>query len=164
MVITATGHRPTKLFIGDIDPYGQKAQDILMEFAVEKIRELGEIDYHFISGMALGWDQAVARAALRLGFTFTAAIPFFGQESKWPKSSQREYRDLIHQAKEVVTVSDGRYAPWKMQVRNEWMVDRADVVLALWDGSNGGTANCVRYAEKNDANIINVWKDWIGER
>lgn len=34
------------------------------------------------------------------------------------------------------------------QQRNQWMVDRADAVLAVWDGSPGGTANCVNYARK----------------
>ena len=37
-----------------------------------------------ISGMALGWDQAVARATADLGIPWVAAITFEGQESKWP--------------------------------------------------------------------------------
>ncbi|MFZ2410072.1 MAG: hypothetical protein WAW23_00725, partial [Candidatus Methanoperedens sp.] len=32
------------------------------------------------------------------------------------------------------------------QRRNEFMVDAADVLAAFFDGSPGGTANCVRYA------------------
>lgn len=29
-----------------------------------------------------------------------------------------------------------------MQKRNEYMVDLADKVVAVWDGSKGGTDNC----------------------
>ena len=46
----------------------------------------------------------------------------------------------------VYVCSRGGYAGWKMNYRNTWMVDRADAVLAVWDGSSGGTANCVNYA------------------
>jgi O-acetyl-ADP-ribose deacetylase (regulator of RNase III) len=34
------------------------------------------------------------------------------------------------------------------QRRNERMVDLSDMVAAFWDGSSGGTGNCVRYAQK----------------
>jgi uncharacterized phage-like protein YoqJ len=45
-----------------------------------------------------------------------------------------------------------------MQRRNEWMVERADVILALWNGSSGGTANCVAYARQRGSRIVNVWE------
>ena len=34
------------------------------------------------------------------------------------------------------------------------MVDNADKVIAVWDGSKGGTYNCVKYAEKQNKEII----------
>ena len=61
---------------------------------------------------------------------------------------------------EVVFVSEPGYAAWKMQVRNKWMVDNSDLVLALWNGTDGGTANCVRYAEKVGKPITNLWERW----
>ena len=42
-------------------------------------------------------------------------------------------------------VSNGPYTSAAMQVRNEWMADHCDVLLALWNGTPGGTANCLRY-------------------
>lgn len=66
----------------------------------------------------------------------------------WPESSQQVYRDLRSKCAEVVIVCPGEYAPAKMQKRNEWMVRESDFILACWDGSPGGTANCVRYGEK----------------
>ena len=41
-----------------------------------------------------------------------------------------------------------------MQTRNEWMVDKADVVIACFDGTNGGTANCVNYAREKNKELI----------
>jgi uncharacterized phage-like protein YoqJ len=41
-----------------------------------------------------------------------------------------------------------------MQKRNEWMVDHADAVIAVWDGSPSGTANCIGYARKKRRPIL----------
>jgi len=40
------------------------------------------------------------------------------------------------------------------QLRNEFMVDAADVLAAFFDGSPGGTANCVRYASKIGKRVV----------
>jgi uncharacterized phage-like protein YoqJ len=62
-----------------------------------------------------------------------------------------------------VIVCEGGYHPDKLQKRNIWMVDRSTAVLALWDGSKGGTANCVKYAEKVSVPVFNVWPGWLNE-
>ncbi len=154
MIIAATGHRPDKL--GGYDP---KIADQLMVLAAVTLRKLQSTEV--ISGMALGWDQAVAKAAVSCKIPFIAAVPFAGQELKWPQESQTTYRYLMQCAARVEIVCEGGYAPWKMQVRNQWMVDNADKMLALWDGSSGGTANCLKYAEKKQKPIENVWPDWV---
>jgi uncharacterized phage-like protein YoqJ len=35
-----------------------------------------------------------------------------------------------------------------MQRRNVWMVDRARLMLSVWDGTPGGTGNCMDYVEQ----------------
>jgi hypothetical protein len=47
-----------------------------------------------------------------------------------------------------------------MQIRNEWMVDHCTHVAALWDGSPGGTGNCIRYVRKIGRPFDNLWQDW----
>lgn len=101
-----------------------------------------------ISGMALGVDQWAAEAALFLGIPLVAAIPFKGQEKLWPAWQQRHYNDLLDKATKVQVVCLGDYHATKMQARNEWMVDHCGLMLAYWNGSAGGTANCIRYARK----------------
>lgn len=50
--------------------------------------------------------------------------------------------------------------PKAMQIRNEWIVDRADRIIALWDGSFGGTHNCITYANKRKVPVDNLWDAW----
>lgn len=154
--IAATGHRPGKA--GD---YGRASRLELTRLARQGLREIGATK--IITGMALGWDQAVAMAAFLNGIPFTAAIPFPGQENRWPERSQRFYTGLVERAAEVVFVSD-RFTSRAMQKRNEWMVDRADRMLALWDGNiGGGTANCIVYAERKGVPFTNMWRRYRGD-
>lgn len=153
MIISGTGHRPDKL-----GGYSDKAHDELTNVAIAYLQEAKPTKV--ISGMALGWDTALADAAVLLGIPLVAAIPFEGQESRWPIHSRARFNYLRSRATEEVIVSEGGYAAWKMQVRNEWMVDNSDLVVALWNGTDGGTANCVRYAEKKGKPIVNLWEKY----
>lgn len=144
-IVAFTGHRPDKLGgYGSVNPF----RDRLKEKLARRLTELRveHSDLCCISGMALGFDQWAAKVCLDLKIPFTAAIPFAGQESRWPAESQAVYRALLARAVDVVVVNKGSYAPQKMQVRNEFMVDRCNLLLGAWDGTAGGTANCVRYA------------------
>lgn len=126
---------------------------------------------HFASGGALGFDQVAASAIIRLkeqGFpvTLTFALPFPGFETRWPDHSQATLKNLCQRADKVVYVdNDPRYFPWKMNRRNEYMVDRAQTVIALMypDVKRGGTLNAVKYAEKKgkDTMVINPTKEPI---
>lgn len=151
MRICGTGHRPDKL-----GGYTKQAAQRLRRIATAWIEE-NKPDA-VVSGMALGWDTALAKAAIISGVPLIAAVPFKGQESRWPAESQDTFNKLLSVAKEIVYVSDGGYAAWKMQVRNRWMVDNTDAVLALYNGDlSGGTYNCVTYASEKQKQIFNLW-------
>lgn len=156
MIVAATGHRPGKL-----GGHGHQVQCDLVDLGMRYV-SAARPDM-VISGMALGWDMAIAEAARNYQVPFIAAIPFYTQHAAWPKESQERYFNLLRQAHSVVIVCPGEYASWKMQRRNEWMVDHADRVVALWDCQqvSGGTANCVRYAERAGKPIDNLWDEWV---
>jgi uncharacterized phage-like protein YoqJ len=142
MIVAFTGHRPDKLGGYKIpnDTYirvYQKIESALKELKPEKV----------ITGMALGVDQWAAAIAYKMKIPFLAAIPFEKQESKWPEQSQQAYRLLRKLATEEVIVCPGGYSADKMQTRNKWMVDHCDKLIAIFDGSKGGTGNCVDYAK-----------------
>jgi Uncharacterized protein conserved in bacteria len=87
----------------------------------------------------------------------TRCYSFFGQESQWPQKSQEHFKWLFYQCSGQIVVSEGGYSPYKMQVRNEWMVDHSERIAALWDGSKGGTGNCIKYAQNKNKTIDNLW-------
>ena len=150
MIVAGTGHRPDKL--GGYGASTVRRLTLFARFVLEGVGPDG-----VISGMALGWDMALAEAALDLGIPLLAALPFRGQEARWPEASQARYRGLLARASRIEIVCEGGYSAWKMQARNEWMVDHCDLLLALWDGSSGGTANCVRYARRVERPRLDLW-------
>lgn len=152
-ILAGTGHRPDKL-----GGYSQRVDDQLVRVALRGIEK--HQPTKVISGMALGWDMALAEAALQLSVPFLAAVPFAGQERLWPKATQDRYKRLLKAAAEVVVVCEGGYAAWKLQTRNIWMVDHCGILLALWNGTAGGTKNCLDYAKKVERIVDNVWPLW----
>lgn len=116
----------------------------------------------FISGMALGVDMWAAEIVLEMPklvpemkLKLIAAVPCDGQDKLWRPEMRKRYQDILSRAAEVVVVSPGPYAAWKMQRRNQWMVDNSSLVIAVWDGSPGGTANCISYARRRG---VKIWR------
>jgi uncharacterized phage-like protein YoqJ len=142
MIIGVTGHRPDKL--GGYRP--NETQMKVRQAITAKLVELKP--EKLVTGMALGVDQWAAEACIFLGIPFIAAVPFEGQHLAWPAESQQRWLDLIAKAAEVVHVCSPGYAVWKMQTRNKWIVDHCDLLLGVWDGTPGGTKNCLDYADK----------------
>ncbi len=158
MTIAVSGHRPDKLN-NDYDGTGVLSERIYDELAkiVLRNKEKHGDDLRLITGMALGVDTIFAWVAIDLKVKFTAAVPFAGQERKWPETSQKVYRDLVNNPLcTIKTVSLGTYSVDKMQIRNEWMVDNCDGLIAVWDGSSGGTFNCVKYAQIKKKPIVRI--------
>lgn len=152
-IVAFAGHRPDKLPNKETG-YNlpnptyihicQQLEKTLLELKPDKA----------ISGMALGVDSYAANVCIKLGIPFIAAIPFIGQEKMWPDKSKKAYHALLSKAAEKVIVCEGAYAPYKMQIRNEWMVNNADILIGVWDGSKGGTGNCIEYAKSIGKKII----------
>ena len=150
MIVAFSGHRPNKLggFSLPNPTYVYVCQQIektLLDLKPEKV----------ISGMALGVDQWAAHVAYKLGIPFLAAVPFEGQEKAWPQASQSIYNLLLSKAAERVVVCEGGYSADKMQRRNEFMCDKCDKLIAIYNGdTSGGTYNCVSYAKSIGKEII----------
>lgn len=147
--VAFTGHRLNKV--------GKHEAQI--KFALRRsLKEMKELhgNIRAISGMAVGVDQWAAEVCIELGIPFLAAVPFKGQESVWPEKGQKHYHELLKKAKKIKYVCEPGYGAWKMQKRNEWMVDHCDLLIAVWNGTPGGTANCVKYAGKANRQIYLV--------
>jgi uncharacterized phage-like protein YoqJ len=158
MKIHVTGHRPPKIPWGSKDPLRLALRSEMRKLIVQLQPEI------CITGMAIGVDQDFALECVALGFPFLAAVPFEGQEQRWPAAAQREYHELLQLAAQVVYVSEPGYENWKMNKRNKWMSDEvgdSGAVIAVWDGSDGGTSNCVKYAESIERAIYRIDPDVV---
>ncbi len=157
--IAGTGHRPQKLGgFQDISNINRK----LLNVARAMLEELQP--RAVLSGMALGWDQALALAAIELQFPLKAVVAFNGMENAWPWESKQVYYQILEQAKVVTVVSPEGYHPSKLHIRNHYLVDNSDLMVALWNGDkSGGTASCIEYAKRQNKPIHNVWAKWEKE-
>lgn len=141
--IAVTGHRPQQLGAEWAlkGPYSDFIRGELKKYLLKYTPK------QVISGMALGADQLFVQVALELKIPVLAAVPCFEQESKWPKSSKDLYYELLGNS--LVTeyvVTPTYYTSSVMQIRNEYMVDNCDLLLAVFNGTRGGTKNCIDYA------------------
>lgn len=150
MIIAGTGHRPDKLGGYNNESF-LRVVNLCENYLIRNRPEL------VISGCALGFDMSLFKAAINLNIPVLAAIPFKGQEVKWSDKLRKYYFNLLYHAKEIVYVCEPGYSKWKFQKRNEYMVDNCDKLVACWDGSEGGTANCIQYAEKSGKAIDNIF-------
>ena len=153
MTVAVTGHRPNKL------NYEYNGEGEVSSWIKERIKQkLYTIEADTcISGMALGVDMLFAECAIDLKLDLIAAIPCRNQEKVWPQLSQNRYNQILNYDRcQKVLVNDVEYQPWVMQKRNEWMVDNCNVLLAVWDGSSGGTKNCIDYAHKVNKSILHI--------
>ena len=155
-IICFTGHRPASL------GWGYDYTDSRWVALKNRIKEtLIDINCtHAISGMALGVDTVAALAVLELksegrNIWLGCAIPCQKHSSRWTNESKKLYDSILSLADKVHLVSDSPYSASLMQIRNEFMVDKSDLVIAVYNGNkSGGTANCVRYAKSVGKEII----------
>lgn len=142
-----TGHRPNKLGGYKPDAILNMKVKAALSLAINEFADKhGRNNVSFITGMALGVDQWAADILIDEDLPFIAAIPCKGQESQWPEKAQDHYHFILSLATQVVCLAE-KYTHECMNDRNRWMVDHADHVLAIWDGTPGGTGQCVGYAQ-----------------
>ena len=139
MKLMITGHRPDKL-----GGYGMDSATVAhVEKELRKIvSALDPATDTAISGMAQGADQLFVKICFEFGIRVSAYIPFTGQDSRWPKKAQDEYRALLRRC-ETVTTCTPHASKDAFNLRNALMIRAADAAIAVWDGSRGGTGNTV---------------------
>ena len=139
-----TGHRPQKL------ERSERAIKKDLERAIQGAISSGFTT--FITGMAYGVDLWAAEIVLRLRernpeLHLIAAVPFEGFDSRWSREWKSVYDEVLAQADLVKYICPG-YNPGAYQRRNEWMVDHAARVIAVFNGEPSGTKNTIDYATK----------------
>ncbi len=152
-----TGHRPGKL------PWGTNEADPRCAALKASIaRELEGLYQrgcrHFLSGMAQGCDLYFAEGVLALrdihpDVTLEGAVPCPGQADRWPEGERRRWRAILD-ACDVETVVQRHYDRFCMHRRDRYMVDRSRCILAVFDGTPGGTRYTLNYAMDRRLEIL----------
>ena len=155
--VAFTGYRPQKM------PFGFNEEDNrCVDFKLRlynMITNLIDQGYtHFISGGAMGMDMYAAEAVLKLkdkypDITLEMVSPFDNQSAKWAPQYQRRLRQLFEQA-DMITATGHEYTRSALFVRNIYLVNNADILLAAYDGQPGGTQMTVQYAEQMGIQVL----------
>ena len=158
-VCCCTGHRPKSF------PFAYGADKLKHKTYLKELLQKIETAIsvygitHFISGMALGADLDFAEVVLKLKkkyrITFECAVPCPNQTVKWGDKDKLRYEKILKHADEVNVLSE-RYTPECMLKRNRYMVDKSELVIAVFNGiQSGGTWYTINYA-KNQSKHIEV--------
>ena len=156
MICAFTGHRPQRL------PWGGREEDPRcaalkqqMDAAIQQAAACG--CETFLCGMARGCDTWFAEAVLARGLRLEAVIPCPEQADRWPKADKERYRKLLLQCA-VIRVLENGYSEGCMLRRNRAMVDMADLLITVYDGTGGGTGSTVAYAKEKGVELIPLWR------
>lgn len=154
-----TGYRPEKL------PYGTNERHAdcicLKEELLRQVYSAIEDGMtYFICGGAQGVDTFAAEAVLcvqkaRPEIVLEIAAPFLGQERTWAPRHQARYHAILDKAQRITYISDTPAVEHFFK-RNRYIVDHADRIVAVFDGKRGGTAQTVRYAEKQGKQLVRL--------
>lgn len=155
--IALTGHRPQKLAGYNLNqPYYKKMHAKLVDIIEQTIQSHPDTTIWVHSGMALGADTVWGFAAKTAianhpGLVkFHAEIPIMTQADKWFNQLDKDRWKILYDLADEKTIYAEAYSPVVMQERNVGMIDHADALIAIWDGSKSGTANAVKYARTKD--------------
>jgi uncharacterized phage-like protein YoqJ len=149
-VCSFTGYRSQKLHqaLGDND-----IEELKDKLRAEISGLLNRDFTVFRCGMALGADMLFADVVLEFkrrypGVRLEAVIPCLGQDKAWNEKQREKYHYLIENANQVILVSNSDYFDGCMQIRNRYLAENCDLLLAVFDGKRGGTMQTVEYAKK----------------
>jgi len=155
MRVVVTGHRPKKLPGGYAwaHPDNIRIMDWISSVLNElKFKKTLTDSIMAGTGMAIGVDQMFAAQCKEHHIPFIAFVPCVEQDKMWPQSSKDLYKNILDSAAQTIMVTNEPYTHGCMQTRNLAMRDWAkkdmrNLLLAVWDGTPGGTGNMVKACE-----------------
>lgn len=108
--------------------------------------------------MALGIDMLCAELVLSLkdkylNIQLECAIPCKNQTLNWQIKNIIRYNQIISKADLITFVSYKNYYKRCMKKRNKYMVDKSNLLIAIYNGCAGGTKQTIEYARQQNINI-----------
>lgn len=160
-----TGHRPTRFSFkyDEINPTCIELKKVLAE-QIDFLYRQGITDFY--TGCALGIDLWAGETVLALmelhpEIKLHCVVPFAAQDQKWTPEQQARYHALLDRSGDVFLTQE-KYSRDCYYIRNRYLVDHADVVLAVYDmqaNKRSGTGYTVHYAQTQGKPIIAIDPD-----
>ena len=147
-VVAFTGHRS----------YNHEACSALHDCVVRLYAEGART---FRVGMAEGFDLAAAEAVVNLmaqheDVVLEAYIPYPSFAARFSTIDHERYNQIISKCSRVVYVAEA-YHPAVYRLRNDMLVDEAQVVVAWWNGRASGTGYTVGKGRSRRCRIMNLY-------
>lgn len=150
-----TGHRPEKLWMPEAEVV------VKLRCAIQKAIDSGFKT--FISGMSRGVDIWAAEVVLAFRKTnpcihLICALPHPDFEVRWDAEWKARYRAVLRQT-DLIRIICPEFGMAAYMERNTWMVNRSSLVIAFYNGANGGTKRTIKYAQTQGVRVWNVYDD-----
>lgn len=118
----------------------------------------------FLSGFADGADLLFADAVVELSqlyghISLEAVLPYKGRL----RNPDTEFQRLIGACRKISWMQE-EYSKYSFHQRNRVLVNASSLVIAVYDGSSGGTGYTVNYARKQGREIHIIHPFEIGEK
>lgn len=114
-----------------------------------------------LSCIADGADQLFAQAVLELGGRLEVVVPATKYREALPPECWPTYDLLFGKASQIHQLDFTESTSEAHQAASEYMVDHADIIVAVWDGlparAFGGTADVVDYARRTGQPVEVIW-------
>ena len=162
LVAAFTGHRKGRMLQGSVN--GPQLIEEIRRTVLHEVAESYKEGYRvFYTGMACGFDMTAAEAVLEAkeeygDITLVAAVPFRKQPLWFDAEDQLLYAHLLERMDRVVMVSENYHKGCYLR-RDEYMVRKADKVIAYWDlVPNGGTYYTINKALAGGKPVVNLYE------
>ncbi len=164
-----TGHRPTR-FKWKYDENNNSCKRLKKRMRDQFVLLYEQGVRQFWVGGALGVDMWAGEILLRLKeqpeyseIKLMVALPFEGHDAGWDERSKKRLAFLIrHSEKTVVVGEKGQTSEVNYRRRNEYIVDQADCLLAVYDDDRSirsGTGKTVNYAKEKRLKLLLIHPD-----
>ena len=135
-----TGHRDLEESFSK-----EKLQKIVFDLAKRGAK-------NFFCGMAKGFDLCAGEAVIKIKESFPnvkliACIPYYGQERGYSQEDKNRYVQILRNCDAKFTFADAYHKGCTL-VRDRYMADNGEVLVAYLKKKKGGTAYTVGYFEK----------------
>lgn len=153
LTVSLFGHR----IIDDSQTVEQKLYELL-----RIIMSRGDREVEFLVGRNGDFDLIATSVIRRLkkelnaeNVFLTLVLPYETAELRNNTEAFENYYDSI----EISEASADKNFKYAITARNRDMIDRSDTVVVYVKNQSGGAYQSLRYAEKNDKRIINLYSE-----